>query len=858
MSIASKRRNARSLRGALKMTPGAVACLCLLAAGVMASPTHAQPAEPGAAAPAATPGSAIDPSELAARQIARVALLDLRLRPAPTTGDFELASALLAVAQRFAPNDAELLRRRIEAAYSAGDDGAVVELSRQLVRLDPRDESALLRVIAANINKSQTVESRLGAYRNILESTTANLSDGLRSRLAVDAALLARELGNDAQFANLVSSAVRLDSTNKSAATLALNYFLQRRPDDLVGQAQLLFNLVLADPFDPLSHIRLYRIASATGAYNGAYRHHQAATSILQSSRGGVQEEIQDDGLVLTWRVAGPEAVAQGLTAQLTAEREAAQRLLENSEKLGLPLDDITRPEDTRLTFTRELTRLFAAHAAGDEELVQVSSVEYLAITQQAIRDLGELVREAEPEQRAELNRQGLMQLVERFAIQAVIGFGVEQLEAGLASLQQAGDLPPESLEVLRGLTLLSQGRDADAAAVFEANPQGLPGLRELGLLAAYVRAGRLEEAAELGLQIERANPLTVFGAWAWSQRQAALGGQALLDQDTLQLENLLAGWPRWLFELFEGTSRFLHLDVRPVTKAIDPLGSAVYRIELRNISTAPLAVGSDATINSKLLLTLGIDAGVGKIGEDPSPEVLHLDRRIRLMPRESIIVDVPSDAGYTGWLAETAADEVVRHRAQIIQGFRIGERSLYEPGAFSTLATSGTIMRLRLPETGLSPEQLRIRAAEAPPSRLPWVAAALRAGLYAAGDGMELTESQARPIIDEIVKRYPALDVETRAALLGIMPHAGQFASMAPFDEVAENDEDPGLRLVALVSRVRSVESPALGRAASDEDPLVARFALLLAERLEAGDIGYAGAGPEIDGLRTDARPER
>ena len=32
----------------------------------------------------------------------------------------------------------------------------------------------------------------------------------------------------------------------------------------------------------------------------------------------------------------------------------------------------------------------------------------------------------------------------------------------------------------------------------------------------------------------------------------------------------------------------------------------------------------------------------------------------------------------------------------------------------------------------------------------------------------------------------------------------------------------------------------------------------LAFAERLEAGDIGYAGAGPEIDGLRTDARPER
>jgi len=812
----------------------------------------------GAAASAGAPGL-VDPSRLAARQLARVGLLDLRLRPAATKDDFELAAALLAIAQRFAPDDAELLRKRIEAAYSAGDDAAVVQLSRALVRLDPTDEAALLRVISANISQRQTVEERLSAYSNILQSDSVSLSPALRSRLAVDAALLSRELGADQQFSELVTAAVRLDSTNKAAATLALNYFLQRRPDDLAGQAQLLFNLVLADPFDPLSHVRLYRIASAVGAYNGAYRHHQAAAAVLQSTRGGVQEEVQNDGLMLAWRVSGPAAVAGSLTAQLTAEREAAQRLLENREKLGLPIDELTRPEDTRLTFTRELARLFAAHAAGDTETVLVSADEYLAITREAINELRDAVREAETnEERAALNRQGVMQLVERFVIQAVIGFRVEELEAGLASLQQISDRPADSLEVLRALNLLAQGRPADAVPVFEANPGGLPGLRELGLIAAYLRAGRLEEAAELALRVERGNPLSVFGAWAWSKRQKALGNQAPMTDEAVALENLLASWPRWLFELFEGPTRFLHLDVRPVVRSIDPLGAAVFRIEMRNISTAPLALGSNATLNSKILLTLGIDAGVGALGEDPSPEVLHLDRRIRLEPRESIIVDVQSDIGYTGWLAEVAADEVVRHRAQIIQGFRIGERTLYEPGPFATLATSDTIMRLRLPEADLSPAQLRIRAAEAPASRLPWVAAAVRAGLYAAGDGNTMTEAEARPVIDAITERYPSLDIETRAALLGIVPHAGQFGIMAAFDEAALNDPDPGLRLVALVSRVRSVESPALGRAAADEDPLVARFALLLAERLEAGDIGYAGAGPEIDGLRTDARPER
>src|SRR5690606_7690973 len=93
----------------------------------------------------------------------------------------------------------------------------------------------------------------------------------VRSRLALDGALLAREIGDAAAFESFLSRAVALDITNKDAASVALRLFEERggRPRDLL---QLQVNLLYADPLDPHVYRSMARALAREGAYAQALR----------------------------------------------------------------------------------------------------------------------------------------------------------------------------------------------------------------------------------------------------------------------------------------------------------------------------------------------------------------------------------------------------------------------------------------------------------------------------------------------------------------------------------------------------------------------------------------------------------
>ncbi|MFA6046945.1 MAG: hypothetical protein WC718_18325, partial [Phycisphaerales bacterium] len=151
-----------------------------------------------------------DPVELAPREVARLAILDLRSLNSPGPGDFAIAAGLLSIAQDLAPNDADIVRRRAEAAYNAGDNAVVDECTKRIVELDPADTVAQLRYITSRIGAYQTAEDRLAAYDALVGPKGAALDESIRSRLALDAALLARERGDTAGFIDRLKKAISL------------------------------------------------------------------------------------------------------------------------------------------------------------------------------------------------------------------------------------------------------------------------------------------------------------------------------------------------------------------------------------------------------------------------------------------------------------------------------------------------------------------------------------------------------------------------------------------------------------------------------------------------------------------------
>lgn len=112
------------------------------------------------------------------------------------------------------------------AAFGTGDPGLLAKATARVVLLDPSDTVAQ-RLITARIAARQTAEERLEVYERMLGPRGASIDPTVRSRLALDAALIERERGELDRFLRYLTLATDLDRTNKEAHHLATSYFAE-------------------------------------------------------------------------------------------------------------------------------------------------------------------------------------------------------------------------------------------------------------------------------------------------------------------------------------------------------------------------------------------------------------------------------------------------------------------------------------------------------------------------------------------------------------------------------------------------------------------------------------------------------
>ena len=294
----------------------------------------------------------LNPKEFAARSITRLALLDLRATSRPTEDDYRIASHLLGIAHDINPDDAEIMRRYLEAAYACGDDDKVLELTRNLLNLDPKDTVAQLRLITSSIARnSQNAEDRIKVYERFLDPDGPGkaIDPSVLSRLALDEALLLRERGDDAGFIRKLTQATQLDSTHKEAAQLAATVYAERRPDDRVGCLRMMENVLMADPVDGNLHLSIARELIAGGAYKAAERFMENAGRIFVAA-GLSPDRLQIEQYVLRWRSHGAADVVGQLNHELAVARDGAEKALRQLEEKGLPIEKAAKPADVRLT----------------------------------------------------------------------------------------------------------------------------------------------------------------------------------------------------------------------------------------------------------------------------------------------------------------------------------------------------------------------------------------------------------------------------------------------------------------------------------------------------------------------------
>ncbi|MFN0131012.1 MAG: hypothetical protein ACKVW3_00515 [Phycisphaerales bacterium] len=799
------------------------------------------------------------PEPLLARTLTRQTLLDLRATPAPTRSDFALTAALLRIAHDLDPKQQDILRRAIEAERSAGHERAVVELTRDLLAIDPADTIAQLRLLTATITENyQDAEARLAVYEKLIKDTRVDAA--IRSRLALDAALLLRERGDTEGFVAKLKASMSLDSTNKDAAMLASAYVSERVTDPR-ARVEMLTLVLMADPVDPNVHLALARELAAGGAFKGARRFQRVAVEIMNRASSAGDTALLDEK-VLQWYDEGPAAVVATITLELARQRDEVSRELNKLKAMGAPTERARKPEDVRLKVPMSVLVVMASQAASDPAAANAYANEMAGAVAAALAALRDPVRRGElTEEQAKETSVDLA--VQVHTVRLWSGIQAEEAVKDIRGTDQITTYRAEIADLLDAFSRLRTGEPEQAVERLAPAAEAYP-LAAAGYAMGLEAMGRREEAIEAYRRVVRLFPLDVSGAWSFAQLQRLeVKPDAPLAAD---LERLASAVPAYVDRMALEPQNFVSVTLEPVSRQVEALSAGPVRVTIHNLSQVPLGVGSDRPISSRMLFVPGLESRAVNLSEFAAPEVVDLNRRLLLMPREKLVAEVWPDAGQCGWMMESLANRSLRVRWRLVQGFQAGPRGGFVPGVMGAFAEATPIVRLAVPEASLSPESLARRITNSPETSVLRLAAVVRAfviqpilapvlfdvaapGAAAAGAAAMAMGGAANapagealvPMVDAFIARYPSMTPVQRAAVAALLPHARLAPVMARFDALVRADGDPLVRCLALVTRVSEATDDLIEKSAQMDDPRVREIAGLVKERLAGEGLFYS-----------------
>lgn len=803
-----------------------------------------------AASSSTPPAETLD--QLAARCMARVAQTDLRIIATPAVRDFRVTSAIFDHAMALAPDDVTLLRLAIEAAENADDPDRVAALTRKLVALDPDDTVAQLRLISSSIRTRQNVDDRLAAYDRWLGDEGSSVDASVRSRLALDAALLARERGDAAGFARRLGRAIELDATNKDAATLALAFYNQRVGEP-VGSFELMLAVLAADPLDPDLHLAMARLLAEHGANKGSSRFYATFSVLLSRLGRTAADQVSVDSDVVRWQIFGARTLVERYNQIIQEKRQAVRRQREDAEENKRDTSDIPLPEFIRFPMSSEWVRFLAAVSIADDQLISNALEELI----ETARQDSELL--TDPERRSEQIDDELATrliaglLLETTWARLVANKQLDVAEQGLDRLRAEGFVEPARLQVAEALAkarrgdldtaerLLSPTADSDPLAAL-----ALAIVRELQSQAASGDPAARDRAIDAWAALARRERSRLPGAFAATRFEVLSGKPIPLDVTASKLESLAAGVPGWLETLVSNPRRIQSLEVDLVDPDVRALEPALLRLTLRNVSTIPLGVGPDGPINTRFLIAPNVQIGTDSVPTADLINVVSMERRLRLMPGQSFTAVVPADSAALSLVLEQLTARLGRVRYRVLQGFEPVSVATYDSGPFSLSVECGPLRREVLPRSTSDLPGLLRTVEEGSPRDVCEALLVVRGRELPLVGLTPFTPDETRSFYDALAVRLPRLPTAGQITLLSLLPSPGQMKGMTAVDDAARTLTDPAVRAFVMAFRITNPADPLFTDAASRPTPAMADLADLIAARLAAGVACYATYNPD------------
>ncbi|MHC5114313.1 MAG: hypothetical protein ACYTGP_07785 [Planctomycetota bacterium] len=573
--------------------------------------------------------------ERLAMQFARVATTLIKGQEDVSIRSISASVMLAKEAVRLDPSNVELWRLVMRLAILAEDEELRALAVDQVARLDPSDESARLVRLNLALERYDSVEERLAAYARLLDdpATRERLGPAVASRLMLDRGLLRRRHGDLDGFADALGESVAIDPSHRAAAAIAAGFFRVHVADPF-AEAELLTNLLLADPTDVTTQSALAELFLHHGAYAGAERFYSLASRNQEHIWTEPTGELLADQAIAHW-ANGDADEALRLIRERQQQRDDELRTA--SIMAEEHLDPLERAQlHAHLRPTLAVVRA-AIHVSEDDVDTVRSITQALGAYDAEIEALEDAALEEgttpDPALLADLRLQ-----------KAWVGVwlsGDDELVASLlGEAERFQPLTETARTLFEGWRALRRGEYDVARERLEALP-GNEAAGHLGRARIAEAEGRPKESAKALLEAVRAQPGSLIGVEASSRLARILGRRVPPTEDATRLEELAASIPGFVDRYPDNPTLAVSLRVRPAMPRFSPYEPVIVNVDITNNSPYPLAIDRNGPIRPHVILF--VSGSYAQLGVAPQDEmiVVDIDRRLRLEPLGTLRVPV-------------------------------------------------------------------------------------------------------------------------------------------------------------------------------------------------------------------------
>jgi tetratricopeptide (TPR) repeat protein len=560
-----------------------------------------------------------------ATEFVRMARIATSSEPLSTTA-ISTAVILIQESLKLDPKNPSIWRAAIEVAQMADRSDFELEAIRGLLQVTPNDTTVQLARLRSVIEKTNTVEQRMALYESLLSDGRSKLLDPrVASRLAFDASLLQRQLGDLKQFARWLAEAVALDPSYPDAISMAAGFFGDETADSYT-RAELLSATMLSNIRDVTLQVSLAEFLMSYGDYKDAAQMYRVVLS--ESIEDDIRDGLLADILLSQWAVGGTSLALDILTRRQTLVDVAYRKKTkqQNSRMTPLEIARIHAPLIPKLATIRAV--IYAerdSRSEAEQALASaIGSIHTLASIYETQGDRATI-------KVADLKLQAVWILL-------WLSNDVAQAQQLIEEVEQSVVIHDTEKTRLNGWIALKRGGFEEAISILSAIPNDNPA--KLGIALANQQLGNKQKAATQFLDIAKTDGGSILGVWSRKQLEKIVGTTFDIRPEIQNLQELM-------INIFNTINNYV-LDPRPVIDiqivsqkmTFSPYDPVTAEIEITNNTTIPLVIAKNGPIQPLILVEALIEIPNVDLGTVP-PIIIPINSEVSLLPRQSIRTSV-------------------------------------------------------------------------------------------------------------------------------------------------------------------------------------------------------------------------